>query len=449
MATSAQNPILPQGVGRINKAWMLFFGLALAVFGFGVYAYSVEASEGMIVTGMRNVGTMGGATWGLYVAMLVYFIGVSFAGITVAALIRVFKLDGLRPIGRVAELLTVVSLVLGGIVILVDLGNPIRGAINLFKYARPQSPFFGTFTLVIAGYLFASLVYLYLGGRRDAAIMAKYPSRFQWFHRVWASGYQDTEAERKRHAQTSFWLAIAIVPLLVIAHSTLGFVFGLQVGRPGWFGNLQAPAFVALAAVSGIGNIIVLGAIVRRLLDDKRRLNIDVFAWLGKILLASLLVYLYFMVVELLTLVYATPVAELQLSEALLSGRYAWIYWGSVAALTLSLLGLAWQALRKHWSLGWLVASGVLVNLGAIGKRYLIVVPSQTDGMLLPYAVGSYSPTWVEYSVVAGLFALGAILIGGFIKAFPALPIESEDLSHLDPESGEQPLDDREVMTDA
>lgn len=427
MATQTErHATLPQGVGQMNGAWRLFVIGALAVLGFGIYSFWQEATQGMVVTGMRDVGTMGGATWGLYITMVVYFIGVSFAGITVAALIRIFNLDHLKPIARTAELLTVVSLILGGLAIIVDLGNPMRGVVNLFKYARPQSPFFGTFSLVVAGYLFSSLVYLYLGGRRDAARLAKSPSRLQWFHRLWAAGYADTPEERDRHDRASFWLAIAIVPLLVVAHSTLGFVFGLQVGRPGWYGTLQAPAFVALAGVSGIGHILILAAIVRKVTAAPHRIGEAIFAWLGKFLLGMLLVYLYFMVVELLTLVYATPETEKRLSDALLTGEFAWIYWGSVAALVISAVVLIWQAVVRRWNVTWLVAVGVLANLAAIGKRYLIVVPSQTHGTLLPYDTGSYSPSIVEFGVIAGLFALGALLVGLFFKAFPALPIEDE-----------------------
>ena len=109
-----------------------------------------------------------------------------------------------------------------------------------------------------------------------------------------------------------------------------------------------------------------------------------------------MLVYLYFMVVELLTLLYATPEVEKRLSDALLTGEYAWIYWGSVALLVVSAVVLVVEALTRRWSVGVLVAVGIGVNLAAIGKRYLIVVPSQTHGQLLPYEVGSYSPTWVE-----------------------------------------------------
>lgn len=425
-------PSLPQGIGRFTRAWKVFFAVAIVVVAVGGYAYFREFTEGMGATNMRNVGTMGGATWGLYISMVVYLIGVSFAGITVAALIRLFRLEKLAPVARMAEVLTVVSLILGGLAIIVDLGQPVRGIINLFRYARPQSPFFGTFTLVIAGYLFASLVYLYLGGRRDAAVLSKTPSRLQGFHRRWAAGYQDTAEERKRHWTASFWLALAIVPLLIIAHSTLGFVFGLQVGRPGWYGTLQAPAFVALAGVSGVGHLIILAAIIRRVLNAKDRLKTEIFAWLGRALLLTLLVYLYFMVVELLTLIYNTPEAEKALSDALLTGEYAWIYWGSVAALVVPVAIVAYQALNRQWHIGLLVASGVLVNLAAIGKRYLIVVPSQTHGNLLPYEVGSYSPSWIEWAVVVGLLGLGALLIGLFMKTFPILPLEPDEEVMLD-----------------
>ncbi len=419
-------PTLPQGIGQITRGWSLFMVIAVAVTVFGVYCFFYQQANGEIVTGLRDVGTMGGAPWGLYIAFLVYFVGVSFAGITIAALIRLFALDRLRPLARMAELLTVVSLVLATIAILADLGQPLRGIVNLFRYARPQSPFFGTFTLVIAGYLFASLVYLYLGSRRDAAIMAKESGRLQGLHRFVAAGYTDTPAERERHERATFWLALAILPMLVVATSTLGFVFGLQIGRPGWFSALQAPTFVVLAGISGIGILIVLAAIVRRVCDESDSLDEYVFSWLGRFLAGLTVAYLYFVVTELLTVTYAGGGRERDVTDAMLSGRYAWIFWGSLALFVVSLAGLVAQAATKRWSIGALVTIGLAVNLAAIGKRFLIVVPSQTDGMLLPYETGSYSPTWVEYGVVFGLFAMGAAAIAVFMKLIPIVELAEE-----------------------
>lgn len=428
---SASTPVRPSSPSTVGvrpswRIWGIVMAVAAVLLAWGVYAYWYEYTRGMVVTGMRDVGVAGGATWGLYIGFVVYFVGVSFAGITVAALIRLLRLRKLRIVGRMAEVLTVVALLLGGLAIVADLGQPLRGLVNLFRYARPQSPFFGTFTLVIAGYLFASLVYLYLDSRHDAAVLARRGGRLQWLHRMVAAGYSDTPAERERHDRAGFWLAVAIVPLLIVAHSTLGFVFGLQVGRPGWFSALQAPAFVALAGVSGLGLLIALAALVRRAERRPDVLGIDVFAWLGRLLLALLLVYLYFMVVELLTAAYAAGPVEQRVTRSLLTGTYAPIYWTSAALLVLPAIALLWQAVRGRWSVGWLVAAGLAVNVASIGKRYLIVIPSQTHGALLPYPTGSYEPTWVEYGVVAGLFALGILLLGLYMRLFPLLELGEE-----------------------
>ncbi|GIU92758.1 MAG: molybdopterin oxidoreductase [Acidimicrobiia bacterium] len=422
--TTATDTQLPQGIGRLSRGWIAFFLGAAVLFAFGIVGYIYEQGQGMVATGMRDLGAMQGATWGLYIAMVVYFIGVSFAGVTVAALIRLFDIEKLKGVARMAEVLTIVALVLGALAILVDLGQPLRGIVNLFRYGRPQSPFFGTFSLVVSGYLFASLVYLYVTSRPDAARLAQRPSRLQGLYRWIAAGWEDTPEQRAKDRRVTFWLAITILPLLVVAHSTLGFVFGLQVGRPGWFSTLQAPAFVTLAGVSGIGHIIVLAAIVATVLKAKDRIRLDAFIWLGRFLMVLLFVYLYFTIVELLTTMYQPTEHEKVLSDALLRGEYAWIFWGSLAGLAIPALMLAWMALTRHWRVSWLVVASILVNLAAIGKRYLIVVPSQTHGQLLPYGIGSYSPSWVEYAVVIGLFGLGALAIGAFMKLFPIIELE-------------------------
>ncbi len=476
---------LPYGVGRFSpRLWIGLGALVVAVV-WGLYAYTRQLAEGLVVTGLRDIGSMAGAAWGLYIAFDVYFVGVSFAGISTAALIRLLRLEHLKPVSRMAEVLTVISLILAAFSVLPDLGLPLRGIVNLFRYARPQSPFFGTFTLVISGYLFASLVYLYLDGRRDAAVLARVPGPLQGFYRLWAAGYRDTPGERARHHRASLWLAIAILPLLVTAHSTLGFVFGIQSGRPGWFSGLQAPGFVVMAGVSGIGLLLVIAAVLRTGLREEERLHEGVFRSLDGMLLVLVLAYLYFMVAELLTMMYAAPEAEARVTWALLAGAYAALYWTGVGALVLAavVLGAAWlrdlfglplPAFRPGlaWGLGvlaaalgvlWLalaqpgvgaasavvavlfvlslvplcgrswvatgVVSGLLVNVAAVAKRLLIVVPSQTHGTLLPYPVGSYTPTWVEYSILVGLFALGTLLYAAFVKVFPIMEVEAGEVA--------------------
>ncbi len=64
-------------------------------------------------------------------------------------------------------------------------------------------------------------------------------------------------------------------------------------------------------------------------------------------------------------------------------------------------------------------------------KRSLIVVPSQIYGTLLPYEVGFYASTWIEYGTIFGLLGLGVLLFGLFAKLFPIVPTE-ESLSEGD-----------------
>lgn len=425
MTTSTERT-LPHGIAKATPAWLALLGVGIVLLAWGVYEYSRQATQGEISTGMRDVGTMGGATWGLYIVFVVYFIGVSFAGIVIAALIRVFDLKTLKPVARIAEVLTVITIALGALAILADLGQPLRGIVNLFRYARPQSPFFGTFTLVTSGYLFASLVYLYLDGRRDAAACAKTRTGLTWFHRLWAAGYKDTPAERERHKKASLWLALGIIPLLITAHSTLGFVFGLQVGRPGWYSALQAPAFVVLAGVSGVGLLIVVAALVRSVFHEQDRIGERIFRTLGIFLLILTLTYLYFMIVDVLTTAYTGTPADRAVMNDEIFGSYAPLFWTAVASLVVPVVIVGALAATKRWNIPWLVAAGALVNVAAVLKRYLLVVPSLANNALLPYEAGSYSPTLVEYGVIAGLVGLGLVVFFVFAKAFPLVPMHEE-----------------------
>jgi len=63
--------------------------------------------------------------------------------------------------------------------------------------------------------------------------------------------------------------------------------------------------------------------------------------------------------------------------------------------------------------------ASLLVVLGVLAERTNIVLPPLLNRSLLPYEVGSYSPTWVEYSLMATLYAVGVLAFVVFAKLFP------------------------------
>ncbi|MBI2893421.1 MAG: polysulfide reductase NrfD [Deltaproteobacteria bacterium] len=405
-----------------RRTWWLFAAISAAALGCGAFSYYNEEHFGTIVTGMRSPG-YGGASWGLYIVFVVFFIGVSFAGITVAALARLFQIAVLKPVTRMAELLTLVALVAGAFCVLADLGRPLEGLQNLPRFANPSSPFFGTFTLVVSGYMFSSLVYFFLAGRADAAAAAsKSKGPLRWFHLAWASGFKDEPAHRSRHHRVSFWLSLGILPMLITAHSTLGFVFGIQGGRPGWFGALQAPAFVMLAGVSGTGMLILLTLAFRWLYRLHDRIPDASIRWLGNFLWVLALVYLYFTVVEELTATYAAPEADRHMAHEIVGGQFALLFWITIGCLFVTFLIPFVLYVRDRTNVGLVAVAAVTANVAAVCKRFLIVVPSQTHGALVRLERGHYVPTWVEIGVVIGLLGLVFAVLLVFGRVFPLVP---------------------------
>lgn len=440
--SSGEIPIPPlpaeqQPVPRANLPWLVALAVAATMLVLGVLAFTRQTQHGFITTSLRNPG-YGGAAWGLYIGFDVFFVGVSFAGITVAALCRLFEIEALKPVSRLAELVTITALLGGACAIMSDLGRPLDGLLKLPNYANPHSPFFGTFTLVVAGYLFSSLVYFFLAGRADAAELAgKTRGPLRLFYRAWASGYRGTEEERKRHRRVSYWLALTILPLLVTAHSTLGFIFGIQAGRPGWYSALQAPAFVVMAGVSGIGMVILVTAGARRMFKLHDRIPDASLRWLGNLLWVLALVYLYFMVVEELTATYASPEAERHVAHAVTTGSFAPLFWTTVGCLLMTFLLPFIGYVRRTPSVAPAVVAGLLANVAAVLKRFLIVVPSQTHGSLAPVEPSlPHLPSIVEVAIVGGMFGFVALLILIFMRVFPVVPTPHDGVHGHPPRDG-------------
>ncbi len=427
MATHAETRALPYGMGHFNIGWLVAIVALFALFALGLVAYSRQITEGEIVTSMRDVGPMGGAPWGLYIAFELYAVGVGFGAMLLLGVIRIGGFAHLRPLSRTLGLITLVSLVIGYLSVIADVGQPLRAMINIARYARPMSPFSGTFTIGLILSLSLTWVYFYLESRKDAAIFARRATAWSGWLRFIAAGYGSSPGAEARHRRSSLALAAIILAVGVAAASSSGFVFGMQVARPGWFGALQAPGFVTLAAVTATGVLLIIAAVLRKVLAEGDRLDMRVFGWLSNLLTGLTLAYIYFLPAELITAGYGARLAESRITEEMLTDHYAWMFWLSGASFVAAFAIGGTQALRRRHSLPLILVAAVLVNVAAMIKRCLIVVPSLTHGNLLPYPTGSYGPTWVEYSVIVGLVALAALLYVLFMKVFPIMDVQEEN----------------------
>jgi molybdopterin-containing oxidoreductase family membrane subunit len=101
-----------------------------------------------------------------------------------------------------------------------------------------------------------------------------------------------------------------------------------------------------------------------------------------------------------------------------LTGEYAPHFWAMVVlCFVIPFPILAFKRTIK----GSLIAS-ISIVIGMWLERFTIIIPSFTEPRL-PYARGAYTPSWVEWSMMAGLFAGFTLAFVLFSKFFPVISL--------------------------
>ena len=380
----------------------------LALVAVGAYAWALQWTQGETVTDLRTIGA-GGAVWGLYVVGDSFFASAALASLAVACVIRVLRRREMESVARMALPLGVAGLVASLACVLADLGRPMAVLVNLSLVGRPRSPFFGTFTLVAGASLFAAVVHLALASRPGWAERAQVASRWPWLWRTLAGGWQTTASAKQRRERVDFWLSLALLPLLLGALVILGMVFGERPGRPAGQGRFEVVTFVVSGGAAGCSLLALAAHAHRR----------------ASVLLARVLAVLTGLTVLLVVsgeiLALRTPYLSVQrYARALLDGPWSGLFWAELVLFFLAgIVGLA-MSWRKTISLAWVGTRALLVCAAVFLQRFLLLVAWQTHGLGLSWPAGTYRPTWVEWSVLAGIAAAAALAFLLLAHACPA-----------------------------
>jgi len=419
-------------LARTGRAYRLWLVALFAVIAWGGYAYSSQVADGLIVTGMRDR-----ISWGVYIASFVFFIGISHAGTLLSAILRATKARWQLSITRMAELITVVALIVGALFPFIDMGRPDR-VLNLLFYGRWQSPLMWDI-LAISTYLTGSTLYLLLPLIPDFALardrLGPTASRFRrTLFTLGAVGYRGTPTQRRALERAMTVMMIVIIPVAVSVHTVVSWIFAMTLRAP-FNTTVFGPFFVAGAIYSGIAAIIVLMAVLRRLLHFEEFITITQFRGLGYLLGAFTLIMAYFNLQE-----YAVHGYKLEADmpfhfEQLMTGPFWPMFWfyilGGILLPGLLILNPRTRTIRG------IVVAAVLALLAMWVERYLIVVAGLRVP-LMPYAPADYVPSWVELSIFGGAFALFALIISLFVKLFPVISIW-EVIEHRGPEPAPAP----------
>lgn len=400
--------------GRRFYAWVAFLLLVIA---WALYAYSTQARDGLIVTGMRDR-----ISWGLYIASFVFFIGISHAGTLLSAILRAVRARWQMPVTRMAEFITVVALMVGALFPFIDMGRPDR-VLNLIAFGRWQSPLLWDL-FAIATYLTGSTLYLLLPLVPDFAMCRdalgpSVPRWKRWFFSAAALGWRGTPEQRRLLDRAITIMMVVIIPVAVSVHTVISWIFAMTL-RVSMDSTVFGAFFVAGAIFSGIAAIILLMAVLRRLLHLEAFITRKQFVNLGYLLAALSLIMIYMNLSEYVTGGYKMKEGMAFHFQQLMVGPFSWMFWFYIFG------GLVLPALlvlipRTRTIRGMVVAAS-LVIVAMWVERYLIVVTGFRVP-LMPYSPANYAPTWVEWSILTGAFALFALIVSVFVKLFPMVSV--------------------------
>jgi molybdopterin-containing oxidoreductase family membrane subunit len=423
-----------------NLKSKIILGLLVVVVVIGLAAAIYQVQQGLIVTNMRN-----SFSWGLYIVMWAFLVGIATGGLMVTSSIYLFNIERLKPFSRVTALVALIATLAAMVVLLLDLGRPDR-VFNMLIHPQFGSALIWDFIALTLCAIFA-ICYIFIQVRPDIARKGiKLPL-------VGVIGTKDLsrEALERMEERSERWarlIAPLVLVIAILAQIVEAWVFATQLSRTWWFGGALAPSFIASAIASGVVVIILASLYTLR---HKKGLD-NAYTSLGKIAaigaLALLLIYYGDLVVK------AWWGAGLEFETVkLFFTRYYALHIVEVLLIAVAIFLIVKRAASK----GWLIAGSLSMAFGILVHKYLLmplafnIVPldataigyERLSGWAYPISVGeiastldnpsslfvsfwSYSPSAIEWMASVGLLAAAILAFILLSRIMPIIPITKE-----------------------
>jgi molybdopterin-containing oxidoreductase family membrane subunit len=377
--------------GLAYHVWMAV--LTLVMLG-GAYAYSVQLRDGLVVTGMHDH-----VSWGLYISSFTFLVGVAAAAVILVMPTYVLHDHDFKSAVLFGEGIAVAALVTAIGFVTVDVGGPARmwhlvPVIGLLNWPRSMLAWD---ILVLSGYLALNLLVPFY---------------------LLFSRYRDREPDRRLYVPAVFLSILWAVSL----HLVTAFLYAGLPSRPYWNSALLGPRFLATAFAAGPALMIVILAVIRG--HTAYTIAEATLQKLALVVTVAAQVCLVILVSEMFTEFYRH-------THHAASARYLyfgvdghrelvpWI-WTSVGLTVGATALLSVHGLRRTSPVLYVACAMLFVGI-LIDKGIGTIIPGFVPE---PWGkIPTYAPTWVELTVSAGLWALGAFVFTVLAKAAIAIEL--------------------------
>jgi Ni/Fe-hydrogenase subunit HybB-like protein len=375
--------------GTAYKAWVAFL---LATIGVGVFAYSRQATQGLIVTNMRD-----DVSWAFYIGNFTFLVGVAAAAVLLVIPAYVYQWKPIKEVAVLGELLAISALTMCLLFIAVDMGRPDRALHIVPLLGTPNWPrsLLAWDALVLNTYLLLNVVLVV---------------------------YLLFKAYRGEHYDKRIFypLVLLSIPVSISTHTVTAFLYNGMAARPYWNASILAPRFIASAFCSGPAVMIILFQLLRKAF----RFDIkDEAIWkIAELMAYAMFLNLFLLGAELFKEYYSAT-EHLAYTKYLWQGigehralvPYAWL------SLACSVIAFAlFLAPRTRKNFVTLNVGCLLIWAGVyIEKGMGLIIPGFTPSTL--GQIYEYTPTATEWSIAAGVFGIGFLVFTVLVKI--AVPI--------------------------
>ncbi len=370
--------------------WGLLLGL-LVLMGIGFACYLWQLNEGLRITGLsRDV------SWGLYIAQLTYLVGVAASGVMVVLPYYIHDYKAFGKMTILGEFLAVAAILMCGLFVFVDLGNPVR-MLNIIFYPSPRSILFWDM-IVLNTYLVLNLFI----------------------------GWNILSAERKgkKYGKLVKTLVYISIPWAFSIHTVTAFLYSGLPGRHYWLTAILAARFLSSAFCSGPALLILLCLLVRK--TSKFHIGKEPIGTLAVIVTYAMIFNVFFFMLELFTAFYSQIPGHMHTFEFLFVGlegntRLVPWMWTATGFAAISLVLLIVPSLRRNEKV--LIVACVSVIIATwIDKGMGLVVGGFTPNTF--ERVTEYWPTLPEVMITIGVYATGFFVLTSLYKI--AISIKEE-----------------------
>ena len=364
-------------------AWMGFLGVLILGM---LYVFYLQNTEGLIVTGMTSQ-----IHDGLYLANLVFLVGVAAGAVTIVFPAYVYHHEGMHKVTVLGEMLAISAVIMVMFFVFAHMGRPDR----LWHMVPPFgiysfSSMLGWDVLVLNGYLMLNAVvgFWYLYGK-----------------------YTGRPVNQKIFMPLVY---VSIVWALSI-HTVTAFLLATNPARPMWFHSMMPIRFIATAFAAGPALIIIAFLVIRKntkfwIEDSAIQLLPTIVTWCLGI---AIFLTLSEIVVELYARTeHANGLYYLMFGLHGLTGLVPW-FWTSAVLMVVSFVLLLNPRLRQDMSKLPIVCAMAFVGIW-IEKGMGLIVPG-----FIPSPIGEvteYHPSLVEWLLVAGIWAFGFFILTILLK---------------------------------